>query len=147
MKVKYVVLPILLTLFLMTEPTPVYEGCDPLARLTFHFYHTNFWHLLANGLCLWVMKRIRWVEAYVTAVVCSVCIVHPTIGMSGVIFAAIGLNLGVAKGGLKRLMKTAAYAVVFGLLPGVSMGFHLMTLGMGWILGRAWRPVKGGTDG
>lgn len=133
---KCTILALLLLVYLVCTPTPAYSGCGLTDRLTFHFFHSNIWHLMANGLCIWVMKRIRWVEAYVIAVVCSACIVHPTVGISGLIFAAIGLNLGAVKGTGKWLARTAVYAVVFGLLPGVSMVFHLTTLCIGFLWGR-----------
>ena len=122
---------ILLVLFFISEPTPVYPGCDFLHRFTFHFHHSNIWHLLANASCIYVMKKFRWIEAYVIAVLCSWVIMTPTVGISGMVFAAIGCNLG-GRRLWKALLKCSVSAMLFGLLPGVSMLFHLACLWLGF---------------
>ena len=127
------VILILLVLHFISEPTPVYPGCELLHRFTFHFYHTNIWHLLANASCIYVMKKFRWVEAYVIAVLCSFAIVSPTVGISGMVFAAIGCNLGERRL-WKALLKCSLSAVVIGIMPGVSMLFHLACLWLGFNL-------------
>ena len=130
---RIVVILIFLVLYLTTEPTPVYPGCEILHRFIFHFYHTNIWHLMANASCIYVMKKFCWWEAYILAVVCSWVIVSPTLGLSGVIFAAIGCNLG-ERGAWKGLCKCGLSAVLFGLMPGVSMVFHLVCLVSGFVV-------------
>lgn len=131
---KVVVLISLLVLFLLLEPTPVYKGCGFLNHLIFHFYHANIWHLLGNGLCIYAMKRMNWAVAYVIAVVCSFAIVSPTVGMSGIIFAAIGIRMGCFAN-VKGLWRCCISAILFGLLPGVSLVFHLLSLLAGFAYG------------
>lgn len=138
---RYFVLILLAVLYLTTEPTPCFLGCDLSAHFLFHFYHSNFWHLLANGSCIYVMKKFRWLESYVIAVVCSWLIVEPTVGISGMVFAAIGCNLGERKV-WKGLMKCSVSAVLFGLLPGVSMIFHLACLLVGYFTQYLWRKYR-----
>ena len=132
---KIIVLILLLVLFIFLEPTPVFKGCEFINHFVFHFFHANVWHLLGNGVCLWVMKRMNWAASYVVAVLCSFLIVEPTVGMSGIIFSAIGINLGRRSDSV-RLGRCAVSAVLFGLLPGVSLVFHLISLlvgfGYGW---------------
>ena len=129
---------ILLVLFFISEPTPVFPGCDFLHRFTFHFHHSNIWHLLANASCIYVMKKFRWIESYVISFLCSWVILSPTVGFSGMVFAAIGCNLGKI-GSLKWLGKCMLSAVVFGILPGVSMIFHLSCLSSGYLSMFLWR--------
>lgn len=147
---KYAVLILLAVLYLTTEPTPCSQGCDFSSRLIFHFHHSNVWHLLANASCIYVMKQFRWLESYVIAVLCSFIIEQPTIGISGMVFAAIGCNLG-KRGLWKGLIKCGVSAVVFGLLPGVSMLFHVTCLSAGYLFTRCtkysgvanlWRMVR-----
>ena len=75
------------------------------------------------------------------AFMCSWLIVTPTVGISGMVFAAIGFNLG-EKRMWKGLLKCAFSAVLFGLTPGVSMLFHVMCLFVGFVSIYLWRPLK-----
>lgn len=138
---KYTVLILLAVLYLTTEPTPCFYGCELNARLLFHFYHSNIWHLIANGTCIYAIRKFRWIESYVIAVVCSLFIVEPTVGISGMVFAAIGCNLG-GQGMWKGLWKCGVSAVLFGLLPGVSMVFHLACLVVGYFMKYLWRECR-----
>lgn len=135
------VILILLVLFFISEPTPAYQGCEIWHRFIFHFYHSNIWHLMANASCIYVIRKFRWSECYVIAVLCSWLIVNPTVGISGMVFAAIGCNLGELRR-WKGLLKCAVSAVVFGLLPGVSMLFHLGCLCLGVVWGCVYRVFK-----
>lgn len=135
---RYAVLILLAVLYLTTEPTPCFQGCGFSARLLFHFHHSNIWHLLANASCIYVMKKFRWAESYAVAVVCSLSIVEPTVGISGMVFAAIGCNMGEREQ-WEGLWKCAVSAVLSGLLPGVSMAYHLLCLVTGYCLLYLWR--------
>ena len=141
MSKKYSVILILLVLYFLSEPTPVYQGCELLHRFIFHFHHSNIWHLLANASCIYAMKKFRWLESYSVAFLCSWLIVSPTVGISGMVFAAIGFNLG-ENGMWKGLLKCAFSAVLFGLMPGVSMLFHVMCLFVGFVSIHLWRVLK-----
>lgn len=138
---KYAVLILLAVLYLTTEPTPCFNGCDFPRRLIFHFHHSNIWHLLANASCIYVMKKFRWSESYVISVLASWVIVHPTVGISGMIFAAIGCNCG-ERNLWKSLWKCGISAVVFGLMPGVSMLFHVVCLSAGFAWIKIWRMIR-----
>lgn len=138
---RYYVILILLVLYLLSEPTPVYKGCDILHRFIFHFHHSNVWHLLANASCIYVMKKFRWLESYAVAVLCSWLIVTPTVGISGMVFAAIGFNLG-EKSTWKGLSKCFFSAVLFGLMPGISMLFHVSCLLAGFFSIYLWRKLR-----
>lgn len=138
---RYAVLILLAVLYLTTEPTPCFQGCEFTDHLIFHFYHSNIWHLIANGTCIYAMKRFRWIVSYLIAVECSFFIVEPTVGISGMVFAAIGCNLGERQA-WKGLLKCSASAVLFGLLPGVSMFFHLLCLLNGYFWLYFWRKCR-----
>lgn len=131
---RYFVIILLLVLFFTAEPTPVYEGCELLPHFVFHFHHSNIFHLLANASCILALKRIRWVESYVIAVLCSLLIVEPTVGISGILFAAIGMNIG-KRAYLKGFFRCSVTAFLIGLLPGVSLVFHLLSLISGYAYG------------
>lgn len=141
MSKRYSVILILLVLFFLSEPTPVYQGCELLYRFIFHFHHSNIWHLLANASCIYAMRKFRWLESYAVAFGCSWLIVEPTVGISGMVFAAIGFNLG-EKRMWKGLLKCAISAVLFGLMPGVSMLFHVICLFVGFVSIYLWRSLK-----
>lgn len=141
MSKRYCVILILLVLYFLSEPTPVYQGCDILPRFIFHFYHSNIWHLLANASCIYAMKKFRWLESYAVAFLCSWLIVTPTVGISGIVFAAIGFNLGERES-WKGLLKCSFSAVLFGLMPNVSMLFHVACLFIGFISIYLWRALK-----
>ena len=141
MQKRYAVILILLVLYFFSEPTPVFQGCDILHRFVFHFHHSNIWHLLANASCIYVMKKFRWLESYAVASLCSWLIVCPTIGISGMVFAAIGFNLG-EKRMWRGLMKCLFSAVLFGLMPNVSMLFHVSCLLVGFLSIYLWRMLR-----
>ena len=141
MRKEMFVILILLVLHFTSEPTPVYTGCDILHRITFHFHHSNIWHLLANASCIYAIRNFRWIESFVVASICSFVVTCPTVGISGLVFAAIGFNLGHS-GKWKALLKCSLSAVVFGLMPGVSMLFHLACLLVGFLVVYLRRALK-----
>ena len=138
---KIIVILILLVLYLLSEPTPVFQGCKIWHHFIFHFYHSNIWHLLANASCIYAMKKFRWLESYAVAFLCSWLIVTPTVGISGIVFSAIGFNLG-ERGMWKGLLKCSFSAVLFGLMPGVSMLFHVACLLVGFLSIYLWRVFR-----
>lgn len=131
---RYFAIILLLVLFFIAEPTPVYKGCDLYAHFIFHFHHSNIFHLLANASCVLSLKKLRWVESYIIAVLCSFLIIEPTVGISGVLFAGIGIGIG-RKAYMKGLLRCTATAFLIGLLPGVSLVFHLVSLIVGYTYG------------
>lgn len=138
---RYIVLTLLAVLYFTTEPTPCFYGCEFTARFLFHFYHSNIWHLIANGTCIYAMRKFCWIESYVIAFLCSWVIINPTVGISGMVFAAIGCNLG-KRCMWKGLFKCSITALLFGLLPGVSMAFHLTCLLSGFFTHYLWREYR-----
>lgn len=138
---RYLPLITLLVLYLTTEPTPVYKGCDILSHFTFHFNHANIWHLLANSSCVLAVRKIRWVESYAIAVACSFLVIEPTVGLSGILFSAIGLNLG-KRSFTKGLFRCFVTAFLIGLLPGVSLVYHLVTLLAGYAYGWCAESIR-----
>ena len=64
--------------------------------LLYHFFHGNLFHLLANGLSLYViMPRTRtWqiVTAYIIACLVALPISQPMLGFSNIVYALIGVR-------------------------------------------------------
>lgn len=138
---RYFAVITLLVLFFTTEPTPVHEGCDLSARLFFHFHHSNFFHLLANASCIFAIRKIRWFESYIIAFLCSFFVTDPTVGISGILFSAIGMNIG-KKAYVKGLLKCSVTALAIGLLPGVSLVYHLVSLLSGYAYGWCAESIR-----
>lgn len=128
------ILFLLILVLLLAEPTPVFKGCALSARFMFHFHHANIFHLLANAVCFYSMRKIRWAEAYVIAVACSFFVVHPTVGLSGLLFAAAGINMG-KQGNGKGASVCLLSALLCGLLPGVSLVLHVSSFLTGFAYG------------
>lgn len=62
----------------------------------YHFFHGNLFHLLANGLSLYVIlprtKKWQIVAAYIIACIVALPISQPMLGFSNVIYALIGVK-------------------------------------------------------
>lgn len=69
---------------------------SPLANhFTCHFHHANIFHLAANAFCLSVMRPspIQMLLSYPIAVLSTFFTHTPTVGISAMIYAYIGLNI------------------------------------------------------
>ena len=66
--------------------------------LTYHFFHANLFHLLANAFCLWQMiksKRAEWGRLAIAFVIASLIplVYHgQIIGFSNILYALTGLS-------------------------------------------------------
>lgn len=131
---RCIIIIALSVVYLTASPMPVYEGSPLYRHLLFHAFHSNIFHLAGNLICVYLLRNARWVEAYVVATLCSFAITEPTVGLSGVIFAAIGICYGhLAEYG--KMARCLAYTFVIGLLPGVSMVYHIISLLTGYAYG------------
>lgn len=141
MQAKFYITIILLILLFSAEPTAVYKGCDLLNHFTFHFYHANIFHLSANVLCLWTVRKHHWVISYIIATIFSFLITSPTVGLSAILFATVGINYGI-KADYKNAVISALVCTIYGLLPGISLLFHLLSLAGGFIYGYCYETVR-----
>lgn len=100
------------------------------------FEHANIWHLAGNLLCLWCLPIT--VGQFLFASMATALLLLPfdvsTIGISGVLFFLIGRIYG-RLGARSAAAKCLALVVLYGLLPGVAMLYHVVTLISGYIDG------------
>lgn len=126
------------------------EGFVPrsglVPRLSYSFLHANVWHLLANLLVLWSIRRpMNVAAAYVIAVAASYLPMHadrPTVGLSGLLFAMFGImwgHVGDARGFLRAGMPVILAMM---LIPGVNGLLHLYCYLVGFIVFKAWHGIK-----
>lgn len=138
---RYIIITVLAVLHFTAVPVPVYDGSPLYSHLFFHFFHANIFHLSGNAMCVALLRNVRWVEAYVIATLGSLWIDVPTIGFSGVIFSAIGIWYGYSAE-YQKALRSLAYAVVTGMLPGVSMSYHIISLLSGFAYGWTIESIR-----
>jgi len=113
-----------------------------LPRMLYHFFHANFLHALCNVWCLLALVfyyHIRWPEFAlawaVAALVPAFCITAPTVGLSGICFALMGIVFPrVARKGLYLSWMAGFLALGF-LFPAVAAVLHLWCFAIGCAVG------------
>jgi hypothetical protein len=105
-----------------------------------HFQHANIFHLLANAWSIHLIKRAKWIPAYIIAVLCALPFTDNTLGFSGVIFAALGIIYGRYPS--KLFVWAVAIVLVTGLLPSIHVLFHLICLFAGFFVGYIYQLTK-----
>ena len=121
-------------------PLAAYEGCPFINRFGYMFFHANVFHLIANIICIWSIKRHYW-ESVAIGVICSFAATSPTIGISGVIFATIGITCGIHMN-RKALLYSLATALIIGLMPSISLLLHIWALIIGYIYGWCRETIR-----
>ncbi len=128
----------------------VLYGMEQIVRhLVFPLSHGNVFHLLANLLCLWVMPGrlylgwallVSFFSSWMPVMSCHeywTWTDQETVGLSGVLFAIIGIKWGLS-GQLRRFVTVVMPFVVAGaLLPSVNWWLHLYCAWIGYFVGRA----------
>jgi hypothetical protein len=106
-----------------------------------HFIHANVFHLAGNLLCLWWMpvSLTRLLAGYALAVACA-ALCPPCVGLSGVLFAIIGMAYGERRP--KGVWRCLLFCFAAGLLPGMALMFHLSTLLTGYVAGAYTRIAR-----
>lgn len=153
-----------MTLCWMLMPECGYsEWHDVSGHLLYVFSHANVWHLMCNLLCLMMIRgRMYAWESYCIAVVCSWLPLLPgvfwneggmTMGMSGWLFAAVGMKWGVywrheeercpydplygKRQPLKEFcIKVLPVAVMGAFVPKMNWSLHLYCVVAGLVVGR-----------
>ena len=125
-------------------------------HLTYWLCHANVWHLACNVFVLWMLRgpRLYMALAVALAVACSYLPAWNawggtgvTVGFSGVLFAIIGVEWGVAcrRGGVRRrnraiyrtfVLKAVPLAAVGMVIPHVNGCLHLWCLLTGFAVAR-----------
>lgn len=106
-----------------------------VSALTYHFFHANTLHLAVNCYALFVLlaRGIRTKEivaAYVIGTLAFFCAHSPTVGMSNILFALMGLRTPSLRSRWWRSTNTIIFlAVMFGYIfvPGVSAFTHIVS--------------------
>lgn len=150
---KTATLVLSLTLFILSffnAPSAciLQQGCGITGHLCYHFFHANVFHAICNIWCLLALAFYYDIEdwelllAFLIAstipVDCEFCIMHyafdkPTIGLSGVCFALMGIvYYKVARKRYYLSWIIPIVAVGF-IIPGMAAGVHLYCFAIGII--------------
>lgn len=117
-----------------------FPGSSFVSHLTYSFCHANIFHLAANLVVLWSLRnRICLCASLFAAVLASFLptyVSQPTVGLSGVIFAAIGIMWGKTGRFWDSCCVVMPFIVLTMLMPGVNGILHLWTYMIGFIIGR-----------
>lgn len=112
------------------------------SHLSFCFFHANVFHFLANIVFLWMMKfPLRLVPAYAISFVCSYVpspmlwgfCERPTCGLSGVLFASLGMAWGKYGSFGKMFKYTLLPVLLYGLIPNMNFLMHLYCTLLGYM--------------
>ena len=117
-----------------------FHGSSFVSHLTYSFCHANIFHLAANLVVLWSLRnRICLCASLFAAVLASFLptyVPQPTVGLSGVIFAAIGIMWGKTGRFWDSCCVVMPFIVLTMLIPGVNGILHLWAYIIGLIIGR-----------
>lgn len=151
------VLTFILVLSWLFAPKIGYENGDMshMPHLFYMFIHANIWHLLGNLFVLWILRgRLYLLPSMAIAFLASYipCFsiygdVGMTIGLSGVLFAIVGIKWGNYckmniksidryEIGWKFLTRVVPFALVGILIPHINWCLHSCCLLAGFIYGR-----------
>ncbi len=124
------------------------------AHLLYPFSHANIFHLLANILCLWLLRcQLHLPITYATAVLCSflpsfsfydiadtittatAAGQEPTCGFSGVLFAMVGISWGKIRRFKEMIRRNMWFLVLPAFIPHVNALIHLYCILAGYLCG------------
>lgn len=103
---RYALIIILISLFMIFGcPTYLADTNVPwiLRAMSYHFFHANIFHLLANCMSIWFVFSVtpnrtekdncrNFLTAYLIATLTLITATRPVVGVSNIIFAVIGLR-------------------------------------------------------
>lgn len=116
-----------------------FPGSCFASHLTYSFCHANIFHLAVNLVVLWSLRnRIYLCASFFAAVLASFLpayVSQPTVGLSGLIFAAIGIMWGKTGRFWDSCIAVMPFIVLTMLLPGVNGTLHLWAYMIGFIIG------------
>lgn len=112
---------------------------DISSHVFYIFSHANIWHLLANIVCIWLIRcPFHLVGSLLVVILCSFlpCFTSElTYGFSGVLFCTVGISWGVVGRFRDMLWKNKWYFLIPFLLPHVNVFLHLYCALLGYLLG------------
>jgi membrane associated rhomboid family serine protease len=101
--------------------------------------HANIWHLLANIVCLWMVRTdLNLLPCYCISTVCSFlpCFVdEPTMGFSGMLFAMVGISWGRVHRFKDMVWRNKWFLFIPIFIPHVNAMIHLYCMVMGYLFG------------
>ncbi len=112
---------------------------DLWAHLGYVLSHANIFHLLCNSLAIAILRgKLRLHIAYMIAVVCSflpTITAQPIMGISGMVFAIVGMQWGYARRLKDMCRKVLVPTILVGLLPNMAVCIHVYCLMFGYLYG------------
>ena len=123
---------------------------DFIGHLLYPLSHANIWHLLANILCLWMLRcPLHLFVTYLMAVICSFfpsfCLglfdgftlqSEPTYGFSGVLFAMVGISWGRIHRFKDMVIRNKWILILPAFIPHINFLIHIYCLMAGYLYGR-----------
>ena len=134
------VITIILVLSYFLLPRYGFTETLDLNHWLYPFSHANIWHLLANIVCLWMIRTdLNILPSYIISVICSFipCFLsEPTCGFSGVLFAMVGIAWGKVHRFKDMVWRNKWFLFLPLLIPHVNALLHLYCMMLGYLFGR-----------
>lgn len=129
----------LLVFYFYGQKTGYTDSSGIESHLLYPLYHANIWHLACNIMCLWMIKcPLNIIVTFVLAVLCSFipCLVsEPTMGLSGVLFAVVGISWGRLRAFKRMCRYNIPIIIITFFIPNVNALIHLYCLMAGYLFG------------
>lgn len=142
----YIITGLLLVLCLFGDS--VSNGASiysPLANhLKCHFFHANLFHLTANALCLLLMRPSpkQLLYGYPIAVLATFCTTTPTVGISAVIYAYIGLYIIYWKLSNYDLLTFIIANIITIFIPNIATTMHMVSFFIGLLCAMVYKRYE-----
>lgn len=140
------------TAFSFSLQPPYFNPQPSTFNLLYPLSHANIWHLLANILCLFMLRcPLHIFATYTIAVIASfipsfslygflcsdaVAAQEVTYGFSGVLFAIVGISWGKVHRFRDMLTKNIWFLIIPAFIPHINFLIHLYCLLLGYLYGR-----------
>lgn len=134
-----------------TSSISIVSGGSLIGNLLYPISHANIYHLLANILCLWMLRcPLHLFATYTIAVLCSflpsfslfdflvgrgTALAEPTYGFSGVLFAMVGISWGRVHRFRDMLSRNKWILIIPAFVPHINFLIHLYCLLLGYAYG------------
>ena len=140
---RYSIVRLLLTLVLFLSyillPQYSFPGGGFVGHLLYPLSHANIWHLLANVLCLWLVRcDLHLLTCWLLSVLCSYIpslTSEATMGFSGILFATVGMSWGMTGRFVEMLKKNKWFLIIPFAVPHVNAFIHIYCMLSGWLVG------------
>lgn len=122
---------------------------DLLPHLFYPLSHANIWHLIANILCLWMLRcPTQLAVTYAIAVICSFLpsfsiyemfvssTPEPTMGFSGILFAMVGISWGRIRRFKDMIVRNKWILIIPAFIPHINFLIHIYCLLAGYAYGK-----------